>query len=77
MRLTKCLTLCETGGNEVLQNSGKVSAEEAKEHAETEFEKYRIIQDRLFQSDFKSDIFSCLLIFLIFFYVLFSFLGDE
>jgi hypothetical protein len=29
-----------------------VSAEEAKEHAETEFEKYRIVQDRLFQSDF-------------------------
>ena len=29
-----------------------MSAEQAKEHAETEFEKYRIIQDRLFQSDF-------------------------
>ena len=29
-----------------------VSAEEAKEHAETEFEKYRIVQDRLFRSDF-------------------------
>ena len=40
------------GGNKVLQNTGKVTAEEAKEHAETEFEKYRIIQDRLFQSDF-------------------------
>lgn len=40
------------GGNEVIQSSGKVTAEEAKEHAETEFEKYRIIQDRLFQSDF-------------------------
>ncbi len=40
------------GKNEVLQNAGSVSAEEAKEHAETEFEKYRIIQDRLFQSDF-------------------------
>ena len=36
----------------LLQDSGKVSAEEAKEYAETEFEKYRIIQDRLFQSDF-------------------------
>ena len=35
-----------------LQNSGQVTAEEAKEHAETEFEKYRIVQDRLFQSDF-------------------------
>ena len=40
------------GGNEVLQSPGKVTAEEAKEHAETEFEKYRILQDRLFQSDF-------------------------
>ena len=40
------------GGNEVLQTAGQVTAEQAKEHAETEFEKYRIIQDRLFQSDF-------------------------
>ena len=36
----------------ILQDSGKVSAEYAKEFAELEFEKYRIIQDRLFQSDF-------------------------
>ena len=36
----------------VLPDSGKVSAEYAKEYAETEFEKYRVIQDRLFQSDF-------------------------
>ncbi|MBR5919210.1 MAG: virulence RhuM family protein [Prevotella sp.] len=43
------------GGNEVLQNPGKITAEQAKEYAETEFEKYRIIQDRLFRSDF--DIF--------------------
>ncbi|MEE1215798.1 MAG: cell filamentation protein Fic, partial [Bacteroidaceae bacterium] len=40
------------GGNEVLQTTGQVTAEQAKEHAETEFEKCRIIQDRLFQSDF-------------------------
>ena len=40
------------GGNDVLQTLGRVSAEQAKEHAEMEFEKYRIIQDRLFQSDF-------------------------
>ena len=40
------------GGNEVLQTTGQVTAEQAKEYAETEFEKYRIIQDRLFQSDF-------------------------
>ena len=45
-------TILTAGGNEVLQSPGKVTAEEAKEHAETEFEKYRIIQDRLFQSDF-------------------------
>jgi len=45
-------TILAAGGNEVLQTSGRVSAGEAKEHAETEFEKYRIIQDRLFQSDF-------------------------
>lgn len=36
----------------VLQDSGKVSAELAKAHAESEFEKYRIVQDRLFESDF-------------------------
>ena len=36
----------------ILQDRGKVSAEYAKEFAESEFEKYRIIQDRLFQSDF-------------------------
>ena len=45
-------TILTAGGNEVLQNTGTVTAEEAKEHAETEFEKYRIVQDRLFQSDF-------------------------
>ena len=37
---------------EILQNAGKVSAELAKTHAESEFEKYRIVQDRLFESDF-------------------------
>ena len=36
----------------ILQDSGKVSAEYAKEFAESEFEKYRVMQDRLFQSDF-------------------------
>ena len=45
-------TILAAGGNEVLQMTGQVTAEQAKEHAETEFEKYRIIQDRLFQSDF-------------------------
>jgi hypothetical protein len=37
---------------EVLQDAGKVSAEIARAHAETEFEKYRIVQDWLFESDF-------------------------
>ena len=36
----------------ILHDAGKVSAEIAKLHAETEFEKYRVIQDRLFMSDF-------------------------
>lgn len=36
----------------VLQDAGKVSTEMAKAHAESEFEKYRIVQDRLFESDF-------------------------
>ncbi len=45
-------TILAAGRNEVLQTAGTVTAEEAKEHAETEFEKYRIVQDRLFQSDF-------------------------
>lgn len=36
----------------LLDNAGSVSHEEAVLHAETEFEKYRIVQDRLFQSDF-------------------------
>ena len=34
------------------QDAGKVSAELAKTHAESEFEKYRVVQDRLFESDF-------------------------
>jgi hypothetical protein len=38
--------------NEILTGPGKISHEQAKLHAETEFEKYRIVQDRLFESDF-------------------------
>ena len=37
---------------EILQDAGKVTAEIAQAHAESEFEKYRIVQDRLFESDF-------------------------
>jgi len=42
----------EFNGNEILIGAGKITAEQAKLHAETEYEKYRIIQDRLFESDF-------------------------
>jgi len=42
----------EFNGNEILTGPGKISAEQAKLHAETEYEKYRIVQDRLFESDF-------------------------
>ena len=48
-RLNRFIEMFEYG---ILQDAGKVSAEIAKLHAETEFEKYRIIQDRLFMSDF-------------------------
>jgi hypothetical protein len=37
---------------ELLQHAGKISMEIARQYAETEFEKYRIVQDRLFESDF-------------------------
>jgi len=42
----------EFNGNEILTGTGKISHEQAKLHTETEFEKYRIVQDRLFKSDF-------------------------
>ena len=42
----------EATDRKILQDAGKVTAEIAKAHAETEFEKYRIIQDKLFMSDF-------------------------
>jgi len=42
----------EATDREVLKDAGKVTAEIAKAHAESEFEKYRIVQDRLFKSDF-------------------------
>lgn len=42
----------EFNGNELLTGAGKISVEQAKLHAETEFEKYRMIQDKLFMSDF-------------------------
>lgn len=39
-------------GREVLQNAGSISRRDAVRHAESEFEKYRILQDRLYESDF-------------------------
>ncbi len=42
----------EAFDRQILKDSGQVSAEIAKAHAESEFEKYRIVQDRLFESDF-------------------------
>lgn len=44
--------ILEAGGDAILTDAGSVSAEFAKTFAESEFEKYRIIQDRLFSSDF-------------------------
>lgn len=49
---TRLNRFIEATDRAVLQDAGKVTAEIAKAHAETEFEKYRIIQDRLFESDF-------------------------
>ena len=48
-RLNKFIEMFEYG---LLQDAGKVTAEIVKLHAETEFEKYRIVQDRLYKSDF-------------------------
>ncbi len=44
--------ILEAGENAVLTDAGKITAEFAKSYAESEFEKYRFIQDKLFQSDF-------------------------
>ena len=48
-RLNGFLTLWD---HDVLKDNGKISAEMAKIHAETEFEKYRIVQDKIYISDF-------------------------
>lgn len=45
-------TFLEFTERDILQDAGKVSAEIAKAHAESEFEKYRLVQDRMFVSDF-------------------------
>ena len=49
---TRLNRFIEATDRKVLQDAGKVTAEIATAHAESEFEKYRVIQDRLFESDF-------------------------
>ena len=44
--------ILQVNGNDLLKNAGKITASIAKQHAENEFEKFRPIQDRLFESDF-------------------------
>lgn len=44
--------IIEAGGDDVLDSKGRISADYAKTFAETEFEKYRVTQDKLFRSDF-------------------------
>lgn len=46
----------EFNGREILMNAGKISHEQSKLHAETQFEKYRVIQDKIFESDFDKEI---------------------
>ncbi len=52
-RLDKFL---EADDRDILQNSGKITSQMAKYFAEGEFEKYRIVQDSLFESDFDKEI---------------------
>ncbi|MBP1645927.1 MAG: virulence protein [Bacteroidetes bacterium] len=53
IRLNKFIAATD---REILMNAGRVTAEIAKAHAESEFQKYRIIQDQLFESDFDREI---------------------
>jgi hypothetical protein len=48
--------ILQADGNELLTNAGRISAEIAKEHAENEFEKYRVVQDRHFQNDYDKEL---------------------
>jgi hypothetical protein len=52
VRLDKFLDADEC---DILRDSGKITAQMAKDHAESEYEKYRIVQDRLFESDFDKE----------------------
>lgn len=53
---TRLKRFIEATDREILQDAGKVTAEIAKAHAESEFEKYRVIQDRLYVSDFDTEV---------------------
>ncbi len=53
---TRLNRFIEATDRAILQDTGKVTAEIAKAHAESEFEKYRIVQDRLFVSDFDAEV---------------------
>lgn len=53
---TRLNRFIEATDREILQDAGKVTAEIAKAHAESEFEKYRIVQDRLYVSDFDAEV---------------------
>jgi hypothetical protein len=53
---TRLNRFIEATDREILHDAGKVTAEIAKAHAESEFEKYRIVQDRLYESDFDREV---------------------
>ncbi|MEA3495235.1 MAG: virulence RhuM family protein [Bacteroidota bacterium] len=53
---TRLNRFIEVTDRKILQNAGKVTAEIAKAHADSEFERYRIVQDRLFESDFDREL---------------------
>lgn len=53
---TRLNRFIEATDREILQDAGKVTAEIARAHAESEFEKYRLVQDRLYESDFDKQI---------------------
>jgi hypothetical protein len=48
--------ILQADGNELLKDAGRISAQIAKEHAESEYEKYRVTQDMLYQSDYDKEL---------------------
>ena len=49
-------TFLQFDDRDILKNAGKISAQVARDHAESEFEQYRIVQDRLYKSDFDREL---------------------